>query len=195
MKCSTTEALDAQIVPGEKVDLHTSHLFSEFLLLESRDFWRGQTEEQQGKALWRWAVKERGLPGITWVCVESLCSAGNPPCHRHNPHQYYKVFSCSTSLSAAAKIPSEKTACLSEPCNIKVHFHSTHTAQEKGGQVLAPHLRMTDLNEQTVLGACLALIFRYSVNFSYWLYIWYFIGFSFLNVKWHFFFISKVWFC
>lgn len=117
---------------GGKVNLHTSHLFFELFM----DFWRDQVEERQGEALWRWALKERGLSNITWsVCNASVVQEIPMP-------QTYST-SILRNLSHVPRVCQQqptylqsKWLRLSQPRNTKVHFHTTHTAQEKGDQVL-----------------------------------------------------------
>lgn len=122
--------------------------FLSYLLSESRDFWRDQVEEQQGEALWWWALKERGLPSITWECVQCFGSSGNPHATDIFHINTTKSFSCSMSLSAAAKISSEKMASVCPNPEILRCVSIPHTLPKRRVAKCCwrPHLRMTDLN-------------------------------------------------
>lgn len=116
-----------------------------------------------------------GIKGI-WAAKHHLGDCGNLPQLRkpphHIPHQYYKAFlMLHESVSSSQNIFRENGFYLLQPSNIRVYFHPTHTAKEKGGQVLLVSPPEDDGFGLTILGDCLALIFCYSVNFSCWLHI------------------------
>lgn len=95
---------------GEKVNLHTSHLFSELFIVGEQRLLKGPGRGMARRSILMVGMKGRGLPSITWESVQCFSSSGNP----HTTDIFHinttKSFSCSTSLSAAAKISSEQMA-------------------------------------------------------------------------------------
>lgn len=176
---------------GVKVNLHISHLLSELFIVRVRRLLKGL-----GRGTVRRNSLMVGIKGIR-AAKHHMGECGNLPQLRKPPQQTYSI-SILQSISHAPQVWKQQPKylqrrwlCLPQPSNIKVHFHPTHPAKEKGGQVLLASSPNDDWFGPTVLEDCLALIFCYSVNFSCWLHIWHFIGSSFLNVKWNFFFILK----
>lgn len=95
---------------GGKVNLHTSHLFSELFIVGKQGLLKGP-----GRGMARRSTLTVGIKG-TWAvkhhmeCVQCFGSSGNPHATDIFHINTTKSFSCSTSLSAAANISSEQMA-------------------------------------------------------------------------------------